>query len=66
MNTVRLPPGASMEDLIAMIAWCRQNFGESKRDRMYRWTGGRWWLDGTYEFRFIHSEDAVLFSLRWS
>ena len=52
-------------DLIKMESWCEQQFGPSKCDYMWRWVGGRWWLDGTYSFKFTHSKDAMMFMLKW-
>jgi hypothetical protein len=52
-------------DLANMERWCIHHFGPSKRDYMWRWVGGRWWLDGTYSFKFTHSEDAMMFMLKW-
>ena len=50
-----------------MFAWCRERFGPCKIDGNNRWVGGRWCYDGYgYKIKFTHSEDAVLFSLRWT
>jgi hypothetical protein len=51
---------------LAMQDWLIDNLGESQRDRMWRWVGGRWWIDGTYSVMFTNSADATLFVLRWS
>lgn len=56
----------SIEQLLELTEWCENQFGPSEWDRMYRWTGGRWWLDGSFSFKFTHSEDAMLFMLRWT
>jgi hypothetical protein len=58
-------PNLTLEEFVAMEKWCEKNFGPNKHDRLWRWTSGRWWANGTYSFTFTHSEDAVLFSLRW-
>ena len=56
----------SIDRLIEIHDWCEQMFGPYKSDSRRRWTGGRWWLDGSYSFKFTHSEDALLFKLKWA
>jgi hypothetical protein len=57
-----------------MCEWCHEQFGKrfAVVDRVNFGRDGRWqctW-DGpglaSYTFQFDHSEDAVLFALRWS
>jgi hypothetical protein len=57
-----------------MCAWCREHFGKRFAiiDRPTFGRDGTWqctWEGGglsTYTFQFDHSEDAVLFALRWA
>ena len=50
-----------------MFRWCREKFGLCKVDDNNRWVGGRWCYDPyEYKIKFTHSEDATLFTLRWS
>lgn len=56
----------SEERMNEIICWCENKFGISKRDRMWRWVGGCWWVDGTYSFKFTNSEDALRFTLKWA
>lgn len=45
------------QQYLDQFTWCREQFGETSSDR---W----WYIDG--EFKFVNSEDEVLFRLRWS
>ena len=51
--------------------WCEETFGPTKTsggtDRWIggHWIGGRWHLDELYSFKFSHSQDAMLFKLKW-
>lgn len=53
-----------------VVPWCEQHFGEFG-DRWYRYgtdiaRGIVTTLPSFDHYRFVHSEDAVLFQLRWS
>jgi hypothetical protein len=68
MNEVKLIDLKSVrniKELYELCDWCTETFGPTITDDQHRWTGGRWHLDGTYSFKFTHSEDAVFFKLRW-
>jgi hypothetical protein len=45
------------EQFVDQFTWCTEQFGVTSSDR---W----WYIDG--EFKFVNSEDEVLFRLRWS
>jgi hypothetical protein len=57
-----------------MCTWCHEQFGKrfAVVDRVNFGRNGTWqctWDGGglaSYTFRFDHSEDAVLFALRWA
>ena len=66
MTKIDLKSMRSVDQLLDAIEWCDATFGTFKRDRLRRWTGGRWYLDEGLVFVFAYGEDAMLFKLRWS
>jgi hypothetical protein len=44
--------------------WCTQSFGPGGRSRKLRWRIG--WTDRDHTFYFRDSQDAMLFTLKWS
>ena len=53
------------------VEWCEKKYGNSRSDMT--WSTRKWYTSGSwndnlyyYHFYFKTSEDAVLFTLRWS
>jgi hypothetical protein len=68
MVKVKLESIREIGQLLEVMDWCETQFGPSKQDKLHRWVGGRWCLDKDlyWTFKFVSSEDAVLFKLRWA
>lgn len=67
MIKIRLDSIQSVDQLIEVMDWCEETFGPCKRDRLGRWTGGRWCIDNDlyWSFKFVNHKDASMFVLKW-
>ncbi len=51
---------------VAALDWCYEEFGEEQLVRNDPSENNKWIYCGQRSFEFKHSEDAVLFTLRWA
>jgi len=65
MTEYRLNGLHTKEDIVKMKKWCNEHFGPSKRIG-WQWSGGRWFLNGTYSFLFYNRRDFFWFRLAWA
>jgi hypothetical protein len=65
MTEYRLNGLHTQADIAKMKKWCIEHFGPS-RHIGWQWTGGRWFLNGTYSFQFYNRRDMFWFRLAWA
>lgn len=71
MTEIKICENWDFNLLFEMMDWCDAQFGECKIDDNNRWIGGRWRLGGSgslnasWSFTFTHSDDALIFTLKW-